>query len=128
MKNLKKYYLLIASISLLWLSGCTPASQYLNTPRQTTQTVTHYESPTPRKLALYQQTMRSVASGIKHDSKYQRIALDTAEKKEWFKTLTYRLWDRQMTRQQFMAEGLAKYPSRRYEFQFVIDGFANVCG
>jgi hypothetical protein len=129
MKNLKKYYLLIASISLLGLSGCTPASQYLSTPtKMATNTVTQYESPTPRKSALYQQTMRSVASGIKHDTKYQRIALDTTEKKEWFKTLTYRLWDRQITRHQFMAEGLAKYPSRRYEFQFVIDGFANVCG
>jgi len=129
MKNLKKYYLLFASISLLGLTGCTPASQYLDTPaQQNVSTVTHYESPTPRKLALYQQTMRSVAAGIKHDTQYQRIALDTPEKKEWFKTLTYRLWDRQITRQQFLAEGLAQYPTHRYEFEFVINGFANVCG
>lgn len=125
-----KFYLLLANISLLGLSGCTPASQYLGTtatPISTTST-TYYEKPTPHKLALYQQTMRSVASGIKHDTTYQRITLDTPEKKEWFKTLTYRLWDRQITRQQFIAEGLAKYPTHRYEFQFVIDGFANVCG
>ena len=123
-----KFYLLFASISLLGLSGCTPASQYLNTSANTTTATTQYESPTPHKSALYQQTMRSVASGIKHDTNYQRIALDTPEKKEWFKTLTYRLWDRQITRDQFMAEGLSKYPSRRHEFQFVINGFANVCG
>ncbi len=123
-----KFYLLLASISLLGLSGCTSPSQYLNTPTTTTKTTTHYASPTPHKLALYQQTMRSVASGIKHDTNYQRIALDTPEKKEWFKTLTYRLWDRQITRDQFMAEGLSKYPSRKYEFQFVIDGFSNISG
>jgi len=124
-----KSYLLLASISLLGFSGCTTASQYLNSSDKTTRTTTtHYESPTPHKLALYQQTMRSVASGIKHDTNYQRIALDTPEKKEWFKTLTYRLWDRQITRDQFMAEGLSKYPSRRYEFQFVIDGFSNISG
>ncbi len=70
--------------------------------------------------------MRSVASGIKNDTNYQRIALDTPEKKEWFKSLTYRLWDRQITRQQFMAEGLAKYPNRRYEFQFIIRGFESI--
>ena len=121
-----KFYLLLASISLLGLSGCTSPSQYLTTPATTTKTITHYESPTPHKLALYQQTMRSVASGIKHDANYQRIALDTPEKKEWFKTLTYRLWDRQITRDQFMSEGLSKYPSRKYEFQFVIDGFSNI--
>ena len=91
------------------------------------QPVRHYEKPTPDKLALYQQTMRSVASGIKDDARYQRIALDTPEKKAWFKRLTYRLWDRQITRYQFMEEGLAKYPSRRYEFQFIIDGFLKVC-
>ena len=126
---MKKYYLLLASISLLGLSGCTTASQYLNTSATaTTKITTHYESPTPHKLALYQQTMRSVASGIKHDTNYQRIALDTPEKKEWFKTLTYRLWDRQITRDQFMSEGLSKYPSRKYEFQFVIDGFSNISG
>jgi len=127
MPHLKKYYLLLASISLLVLSGCTPASQYLGSAPTTTN-ITHYESPTPRKMALYKQTMRSVASGIKHDTKYQRIALDTPEKKEWFKTLTYRLWDRQITRQQFMAEGLAQYPTHRYEFEFVINGFTNMCG
>ena len=123
-----KFYLLFASISLLGLTGCTPASQYLNnTPANTTTVTTHYESPTPHKSALYQQTMRSVASGIKHDTNYKRIALDTPEKKEWFKTLTYRLWDRQITRYQFMSEGLAHYPTHRYEFEFVIKGFANVC-
>jgi len=128
-----KFYLLLASISLLGLSGCTSPSQYLNlntpaTKTTTIKTTTHYVSPTPQKLALYQQTMRSVASGIKHDTNYHRIALDTPEKKEWFKSLTYRLWDRQMTRQQFMTEGLSKYPNRRHEFQFVIDGFANISG
>lgn len=123
-----KYYLLLAIISLLGLSGCTPASSELGVTKRHQSASTHYEKPTPHKLALYQQTMRSVASGIKHDTKYQRIALDTPEKKEWFKTLTYRLWDRQMTRQQFVAEGLAQYPSHRYEFEFVVNGFANVCG
>lgn len=124
-----RFYLLLTSIALLGLSGCTSPSQYLNpTPQKRTFVNTHYENPTPQKLALYKKTMRSVASGIKHDSRYQRIALDTPEKKAWFRSLTYRLWDRQMTRYQFMTEGLAKYPSRRYEFQFVIDGFAKVCG
>ena len=126
MPHLKKIYLLLAGIALLGLSGCTPASQYLgNSPRATTS-MTHYENPTPHKMALYQQTMRSVASGIKHDTKYQRITLDTPEKKEWFKTLTYRLWDRQITRQQFLAQGLVRYPTHQYELQFITNGFDRV--
>jgi len=123
MKDFKKYYLLFASISLLGLSGCTSATGIV-TPKHVTKT----EKASPHKLALYQQTMRSVAGGIQHDSKYQRITLDTPEKKAWFKNLTYRLWDRQITRYQFLDEGLGLYPSHRYEFEFVINGFANVCG
>ena len=127
---MSKYYLLLTSVALLGLSGCTPATPYLNntSERNTVTTTTYYEKPTPHKMALYQQTMRSVASGIQNDSNYRRIALDTPEKKEWFKQLTYRLWDRQITRQQFMQEGLAKYPTHQHEFEFVINGFANVCG
>ncbi len=134
---MKKYYLLLASLSILGLSGCTsptgmitPRQSYTTTQNHTTTQsyiTTSYEKPTPHKLALYQQTMRSIASGIKHDSNYRRITLDTPEKKEWFRMLTYRLWDRQITRQQFMSEGLAKYPTHRYEFEFVINGFENIC-
>ena len=131
--RMKKYYLLLTSLSILGLSGCTsptgivrPVQNYKAAPSyKATKT---YEEPTSHKLALYQQTMRSVASGIKHDSKYRRITLNTAEKKEWFRMLTYRLWDRQITRYQFMSEGLAEYPTHRYEFEYVINGFENVCG
>lgn len=130
---MKKYYFLLTGIALLAFSGCTPASSELGVQPSSsnitpTNYATHYEKPTERKLGLYQQTMRSVASGIKHDTNYQRIALNTPAKKEWFKNLTYRLWDRQITRHQFIKEGLAKYPSHRYEFEFVVNGFANVCG
>jgi len=124
---MKKYYLLLASLSLLGLSGCTSPT-VIAKPRQSHTNTIYYEKPTPDKMALYQQTMRTVASGIKHDSNYRRITLDTPEKKEWFRMLTYRLWDRQITRQQFMTEGLSQYPSHRYEFEFVIKGFASVCG
>jgi hypothetical protein len=82
-----------------------------------------YQQPTPQKAEAYQNTMRSVASGIKDDPNYQRIALDTPEKKAWFKDLTYRFWDRQITYTQFMSEGLSKYPDRKYEFNFVANGF-----
>jgi hypothetical protein len=124
---MQKYYLFLAVISLLGLSGCTPASSELGVSKRHTQVQSHYEQPTAHKQALYQQTMRAVAAGIKHDPKYNRIALDTPEKKEWFKRLTYKLWDRQITRYDFISEGLSKYPDHRYEFEFVVKGFASVC-
>jgi len=128
LKNFKTYYVLFATLSLLGLSGCTSASVSLDAPSSTHYTTsTQYEEATPEKMARYQQTMKSVAAGISNDADYQRITLDTPEKKTWFRNLTYRLWDRQMTRQQFMVEGLAKYPTHKHEFDFIIDGFARAC-
>jgi hypothetical protein len=139
MKNIK-LYLLTTSIGIFGFNGCTPAmnqqlnptvAQVQNSTKTTSNTIkstlSAYEAPTETKLDHYANTMQKVASEIKNDTEYRRIALDTPQKKEWFKTLTYRLWDRQITRQQFLSQGLAKYPSHQHEFEFIIDGFAKTC-
>jgi len=152
MKNIK-LYLFTATIGLLGFNACTPAitqvnptvqqhqqavevqqnvettTQQIESTTQQIQTATStkaYEAASPEKMTRYANTMKKVASGIKDDTNYQRIALDTTEKKEWFKDLTFRLWDRQITRQQFLAEGLAKYPTHQYELQFIINGFEKI--
>lgn len=116
----------ISVLTALSFTGCT-SSMHMVSPaqNQTVQAPTpkYYQQPSPEKTEAYQNTMRSVASGIQNDPNYQRIALDTPEKKAWFKDLTYRFWDRQITYTQFMAEGLSKYPDRKYEFNFVANGF-----
>ncbi len=83
-----------------------------------------YEQPTARKMPLYQKTMMKVASKIKYDQRYNKIELNTPQKKAWFKQITYQLWDRQITKEQFVAIGLSKYPTHQYEFDFVVKGFA----
>jgi len=107
----------------LSFSGCTNSinSLYPSTPAVEKKP---YQKPTPAKLEAYTNTMRRIASGIKTDPNYNKIALDTHEKKAWFRDLTYRLWDRQITRDQFISEGLTKYPTHKYEFQFIVNGFS----
>ena len=130
-----RQHLIIATLAAWGFSGCTSSMSYLTEPTeptqqtqstQTTQAVTteeYYEEPSSEKKEAYEKTMRKIASGIKDDPNYQRIALSTPERKEWFKKLTYRLWDRQITRQQFITEGLKRYPNHGYEFNFIIRGF-----
>jgi hypothetical protein len=127
-----RQHLIIAALVAWSFSGCTSSINHLiepNQPAQTTQmtqatpTQQYYEEPSSEKKEAYENTMRKIASGIKDDPNYQRIALNTPEKKEWFKKLTYSLWDRQITRQQFIAEGLERYPHHGYEFNFIIRGF-----
>ncbi len=114
---MKKIYMTLL-LSGLAFTGCSTTG----TPAPKPLPVT-YEKPTPQKEERFHQTMMKVALSTKEDDKYNRMALDTPEKKEWFKTLMYRLWDRQITRDQFIAEGIAKYPTHRYEFTFVANGF-----
>jgi hypothetical protein len=120
-----RQHLIIATLAAWGFSGCTSSMNVFSEPTQTTQTVAtqQYEAPSSAKNEAYGNTMRKIASGIKDDSNYKRITLDTPEKKEWFKKLTYRLWDRQITRQQFTKEGLSKYPDHGYEFNFIVRGF-----
>ncbi|MCO4845364.1 MAG: hypothetical protein KC427_05025 [Sulfurovum sp.] len=130
-----RQHLILAILAAWGFSGCTSSMNYLTEltdPTQTTQTTQttqavtieeYYEEPSSEKKEAYEKTMRKIAAGIKDDTNYQRIALNTPEKKEWFKKLTYRLWDRQITRQQFITEGLKRYPNHGYEFNFIIKGF-----
>lgn len=130
-----RQHLIIATLLAWGFSGCTSSMNYLIEPTQpeqsaqTTQmtqvttTQQYYEEPNTEKKEAYENTMRKIASGIKDDTNYQRLALNTPEKKEWFKKLTFRLWDRQITRQQFITEGLKRYPNHGYELNFIIRGF-----
>ncbi len=111
-----KLKLLLLIIIGFTLSACTGSNTA--TPSQTA-----YQKPTAVKEAAYHKTMVKVAMSTKESSKYKKMVLDTPEKKAWFKDLMYRLWDRQITRNQFIEEGLKKYPTRHYEFNFIAYGF-----
>jgi hypothetical protein len=112
-----KIGLLLATLAGLSFTACT------NSVNSISPSTTSYQKPTPQKEERFHNTMKEVALSTQDNPKYNRMALDTPEKKEWFKTLMYRLWDRQITRNQFISEGLAKYPTHRYEFEFIANGF-----
>ncbi len=113
-------YLIIAALATLGFTGCTSTMDTVNTPKYKR---VPYQKPTPEKSAVFQESMMKVALSTQDDSKYQKIELDTPEKKAWFKDLMYRLWDRQITRDDFILEGLTQYPTHKYEFEFVANGF-----
>ncbi len=115
-----KLKLVIAALVGLSFSACTSPDLGTNTAAQARVA---YEKPTEAKLGQFNPVMHKVALSTKKDPKYKKMALTTVEEKEWFHNLMYRLWDRQITKNQFIAEGVAKYPTHRYEFAFVANGF-----
>jgi len=134
-----KYHLLVAIALLLTLTGCiNPFTIFVPSPKKSKiyvkyqkahvvkykkPRVVKYQKPTAAKLTVFQKTMREVALSTQNDPRYNKMTLDTPLKKSWFKDLMYKLWDRQITKSQFVTEGLRRYPSHRYEFTFVADGF-----
>jgi hypothetical protein len=88
-----------------------------------TQQPSTYHALDPEKEEIFQKRMHSIGLKIKEDDAYERIDFASKEEKAWFKGLTYRLWDRQITRQEFLETALQKYPQHKYEFEFIIRHF-----
>jgi hypothetical protein len=104
----------------------TPSSQEQTSTPNTRHVSNHrYEAPTPAKEARFHSVMTAVAQSTKKDPNYKRLSLDTPEQKIWFKNLMYRLWDRQITRAEFIAEGTSVYPHHKYEFTYIANAFQN---
>jgi hypothetical protein len=118
----------MATIAALALSGCTNSiglpipMEPASAPAPVIKKIP-YEQALPEKQDRFHEDMIAVATSTKSDPNYQRMALDTPERKAWFKNLMYELWDGQITKAQFIAEGVSKYPTHRYEFEFVANGF-----
>ncbi len=112
----------LSFITLFLITGCSNINQPLYQKPTLEPKIEKpiYEKPTAAKEILFNQKLQEVAALIPQDPLYEKMNLDTLEKKEWFKTLTYRLWDRQITRYQFVSEGLSKFPLNRYEFDFIV--------
>jgi len=113
------HHIMLASIVILALTACNSLTKPIVVPK----TNQSYKKPTAVKTKAFQETMTKVALSIRDDSTYNKMALDTPEKKAWFKNLMFKLWDRQITRNKFIEKGLTKYPLNGYEFGFVADGF-----
>ncbi len=115
--NLK--LIIVSALAVLSFSACTSPS--LSSSRAPAPQA-NYEKPTEAKLALFHPVMTKIALSTKEDPHYKKMSLTTPEQKEWFHNLMYRLWDRQISKNQFIAEGMSKYPAHRYEFNFVAHG------
>lgn len=116
-----KLKLVVVALVGLGFSACTSPNLGMDSTPAAERIV--YEKPTEAKLAVFHPVMTKVALSTKEDPNYKKMALTTKEEKEWFHDLMYRLWDRQITKNQFISEGVVKQPSHRYEFTFVANGF-----
>jgi len=74
----------------------------------------------------FNKVMAELVTRIKANPSYRKIGLKTPEQKRWFKQLLYKLWHRDITRAQFVAEGTKRYPDKRYEFSFIAEAMQEI--
>ncbi len=122
-----KIKLLIAVLAGFTFTACTNNVPALPPSAPAHKTIVNgYENASAEKSAAYDRDMRTVGLSTRQDPKYHSFGFKTTEEKVWFRDLTYAYWHRDITKDQFISQGLAKYPTHRYEFNFVANGFLKV--
>ena len=122
-----KIKLLIAVLAGFTFTACTNNVPALLPSAPAHKTIVNgYENASAEKSAAYDRDMRTVGLSTRQDPKYHSFGFKTTEEKVWFRDLTYAYWHRDITKNQFISQGLAKYPTHRYEFNFVANGFLKV--
>ena len=106
-------FLLIAGIaSILLATGCAstiaPPDGILHTDN-------------PDTLAAYKAQMEHVVSVVDGTPDYKRIPLDTEEQRGWFAELTFKYWDGQITREEFIKKSAARFPDYLASIELVAD-------
>ncbi|MDD5406067.1 MAG: hypothetical protein PHE73_03890 [Sulfurovaceae bacterium] len=109
MKNISILSILIISV---FFAGCAPVLD-------TTYMGNNSERLPTAKEKAFDEKLEQVASIVKQDPNYKKINLDTELEKDWFKKISYKLWDKQITETQFIEAGVTRYPSNYYEFALI---------
>jgi hypothetical protein len=110
LKNISVLSIFVFIVAVM--QGCAPQLD-------TTYMSNSSERVSETKQKAFDEKLEQVASIVKQDPKYNKINLETKEEKNWFKKLSYRLWDRQITKMQFIEAGVTRYSSNYYEFDLI---------
>jgi len=114
------------SIAILGFSGCTNSGDALLSHKtEKSKKYINYDDAPDYKATAFKTKQQSVGRATQKDPKYKsfRPILTTAETRSWFTNTMYLLWDRQITRSQYIAQGTAKFPEYKYEFTFIAHQF-----
>ena len=121
-----KTKLLIIALLGFGFTACTNPMSSMVTYKRPVQTKNlSYNTAPTEKVEKFDIKKREVGLSTKNDPKYHSFGpeLKTDAMKNWFNDLMYRLWDRQITKRQFVTEGVSQFPAHRYEFNYIANGF-----
>lgn len=97
---------------LLMVAGCA-------SPPPPSESLLHADDPAVQ--AAYKAQMEHAVDIVQATPNYKRIPLDTEEEQAWFTALTFLYWDNQITREEFIQEGLSRFPGYKASLELVAD-------
>ncbi len=106
----------IIALSLLLGVMSITAPAYGNSEEQLQQDVKD-----PVLAKEFEADLKKMLSAISADKNYKRMPLDTKEDEAWLTSQMFRLWDHNITKEEFVGIGLIKYPANKYELNFIAD-------
>lgn len=66
---------------------------------------------------------KSVIKTIQNNPDYKRIPLDAEIDQDWFLKQIFQLWNKKMTKTQFVEQGVNRFPGFKGSFEFLADKF-----
>lgn len=76
----------------------------------------------PAKVEVYREDMKSLVKEINaHQPKYKHLPLTEKADFDWFYIETYAVWDNNITKIEFMQNGLHRYPEYRESLEYLAD-------
>ena len=79
------------------------------------------DASNPETVKAFEKKLTSVAETLPKEPGYKRIPLDTQTEQEWFTTQAFLLWDKKMSKDQFVTEGEKRFPGYKESFEVVAD-------
>ncbi len=80
------------------------------------------EAKNPEVLKAFEAKYTTVLEGIKNDSSYKRVPMENSDV-EWFNTQAFLLWNKKISKEKFIEEGVSRFPESRESFEYLADKF-----
>ena len=112
---------LIAAMALGTVTGCSSMRAMVieDTVKDTK------DGKDKEKLTQFEARFEKVLDDIDNKKDYKKLPTDDTEKTKWFIKESFKLWDKQITRDEYIAAGIEKYGGYKETMIYLADEFSN---
>ena len=80
-------------------------------------------SEDPKKVAAFEEKFHQVIDDVDNKKDYKKIPLDGEEDIKWFMQQSFKLWDKQISKEEYVKDGEGKFPGHNDTFTYLADEF-----